>query len=146
MIDTSCDIRKLRIALSEPDLANGYFWMHGIEPPTNINFKNFVALVPQSHGGQARHGYPNVTLTWANPSATTLYNLRQFIDQSNNLIFLTIPYNDGSVEGRQYIDIRGIPIPVSGQETGIYGSPGIAFSSIQLKINNLTVITNPATF
>ena len=149
IVQNQCDIHKVRLSLTELGLSTGYLYLRKIQPPNLIQYSGFTDLVTVGDSGQSRQGFANAILTWTNPSAKTVYYIRKYVDDSlsgSRLLYATIPLNDGSTFYRQFIDISGVPLVISAQETGQFGSRGIAFNAIELKLNNVTILNNPASF
>jgi len=148
--NTKLDKCSFRIALTDPGLATGYLHLYGLALPTTINYQGFSGEFSRGAGAKVLHGYKNCTLTWVDVDAKTVYRIKKFADDAlasgTGLLYLTVPYNDGSVVGRTYIDISGVPHPITTQEAGNISGLGLAYDNLQLFINNITIINNPAQF
>ena len=149
MINTLCDYQNYRISLTEAGLTTGYFFLRDIEPPDTAIYKNFSLTSSQSYGGQIQHGFAKVTLTWNVARSKTVYLLKQYLNTpyGNRELYLTIPYNDGSVMGRRFIDVKGIAHPIDVTEGGTIPSRnGMYYENLVITLNNLIIVNNPATF
>lgn len=134
-----------RLAISEAGLAKGYLFTQGLPPP-QPDFKDHSVKVDQSDGGQARHGYQNVTLLWEVLTQAQGARLRQLVESANGTIYATFPRGDGKSGGWNYIDVSGTPLipdmaPAARPEAG-----GWVYQNVQLVIRNLTIINEPANF
>ena len=148
-VNTAQDFQNFRIATTLSDLNKGYFFLRNIAPPATATFKGFSQIIPQSEGGATTHGFRNVTLSWVNVDPRTVYYIKKYVNAAlggNKQIYLTIPYNDGTKPGRRFIDIVGRPHPIDAAESGIIDGGGMFFENLQLFINNVTIINDPAVF
>ena len=149
IVTNNCDPYKVRLSLTEVGLVTGYLWVRNIAVPNNIQYTGFAELISQADGGQSRQGFKNCELNWINSDSKTLYYVRRFVDNAltgNRILYATIPLNDGQALSRRWIDISGIPLPISGEEAGNFGNFGIAYSGFSLKLNNVQIINNTASF
>lgn len=145
VVNTRCDPLNYRIG---PTLSGlDFFFLVGITTPSTANYQGFSDKAAQGDGGQATHGYKTVTLTWVNADPKTVRRVKQYVNQalsSTKEIYLTVPYNDGSVIGRTFIDIVGRPWPIEAAEDGIQGNWGMVYGNLTLFVNNVTIVNNPA--
>lgn len=137
------DYYGFRIATTLSGLTTGYFFLRGIEAPLTPVFKNFSEAVPQGDGGQAQHGYPNITLNWTNATIKTANGIKNFVDTAlagTKLIYITVPYNDGSSPSAAFTDFVGRPYPLDITESGTFSPYGATFE-FTLFINNVEFVT-----
>ena len=139
------NLQNFRIGEDATKLLTGQFCFYRIATPDTSVFKGFSEQIPQADG-QVQHGSKNVEITWVNPNNNTVYQVKKFVDAalaSTKLLYLTVPYNDGTKVGERWIDIYGTPIPVNPEPLPItwFGS---GFSTLTLRINDLTILNNPA--
>lgn len=149
IIDNRCDYKKFRIGTDATSLNRGYFFIRKIATPTVAQFKGFSEAIPQSTGGLVQHGYLNATISWVNADPNTVFIVKSLVDTAlagTQQLYLTIPYNDGSTRARRFIDIVGRPHPIDTSEGGVQGNWGIFFDTLELFINNVTIVNNPAVF
>lgn len=148
-VNTSNDWQKFRIALTQAGLTTGFFFLRKIALPTTCTFKGFSQAIPQSEGGSVQHGFLNVTMSWLNVTPITAYYIRKYVTDALNgtkMLYLTVPYNDGTKPGRRFIDVSGRPHPIDTAEGGTIDGGGLFYENLQLFVNNVTVINDPATF
>lgn len=152
IIDTTMDVKSYRIAHSLVGLATSYFYALGVALPTTATYKNFSEQLGQSDGGAVQHGYRFAELTWVNVDPYTAFKIKEFVDfslGSTKVLYMTVPYNDGSYIARRFIDISGRPIPLDIAEAGVVqgiGGSGIFFDNLVLRLSNITIENNPAVF
>lgn len=140
-------LQNFRIALTQAALPTSYNFLYKIASPDTAVFKGFSETVNQAQNA-VQHGYKNVELTWTNVNNNTVYQIKRFVDQAlagTRLLYMTVPYNDGTKPSERFIDISGIPYPVDPQPLpiAIFGS---GYQSLTLKLNNVTILSNPASF
>lgn len=121
------------------------FFLLGLPIPQTPNLQQFSALVPQSQGGQSRQGYVNLTLLWSELDrfqAVTLKSLVDTVLTAGTPLYLTVDFSDGTYGPGRFADVSGTPIPLTLIPTG--NSQQFMYSNVELKLNNVTVITvNP---
>ena len=143
--------RKLgwRIATTEAGLASGYFFAMGLEVPTNAPYHDYSTRVGQSTGGQARHGYKNVRCYWERLDRREARMLREAVQAGLDLtgtIFLTIDRANGSGDTFDWIDVSGKPHMPDFDPSRFGGATNIMHENVELFVNNLTIINDPASF
>lgn len=147
MLQTQNDLCNVRLSLSEASLPNGYIVHRKIQVPQVINYRGFSGLFSQSLGGNVGHGYKTVVFTWTNINHITSYRIKKFVDDAKSgsgLLYATVPYNDGSTLSRVFIDISGVPQIIDIAEAGNFSNVGVYFPSLELKLNAVTILNNPA--
>ena len=148
-VDTRRDLQNFRISLTAPGLATGHFFLRKIALPATATYKGFSQAVPQSEGGSVQHGFRNVTLSWVNVDPRTVYYLKKYVSDclaGTKTLYMTVPYNDGSKVGRRFIDVSGRPAPLDTAEGGVIDGGGMYFENLELFLNNVTIVNNPAVF
>lgn len=143
--------RKLgwRIATTEAGLASGYLFALGISPPTNAPYRPYSVRVGRSTGGQARHGYKNVRMFWANLDRVEARILKEIVEAGIALtgeIYLTVDRADGDSDTFDWIDVRGKPHTPDFDPSRFAGASDIVHENIELFTNNLTIVNDPASF
>lgn len=141
-----------RIGLTEAALMKNYFQFFKIPEPTTSQFKTFSGTFAQSDGGQAQMGYYNLRMTWQALRPDQAFFIRVFIDAAlgasasgTGVIYLTVPYNNADKMSLRWIDIAGIPYPLDASVGGtINGGLGMYYENVELFVNNITIINDPA--
>jgi hypothetical protein len=132
-----------RLAFTESGLGKGYLFSRGLPPPSTVTFKDFSGEYSQSDGGKVQHGYLSVVLMWNVLTYTQSYQLRKYTNSS--VLYATIDRNNGTKPGRDWVDVRGVPLPMNiERDRGIAGSIGGATINVTLTINNLTIVNDPS--
>ena len=139
-----------RIASTEAGLARGNFKVRNIPPPDSAPYRGYSHRVSKTTGGQARHGYKNVRFFWEvldRGQAAALKRVIQAGLDDAGLLFLTIDRNDGDAGGIDWIDVSGRPyMPDFDPSTPIASASRTAHERIELFVNNLTIVNDPASF
>jgi len=139
-----------RIATTEAGLSTGWFFALKLTPPTNAPFHDYSVRVSHSEGGQARHGYNNVRLFWETLSrgqGNTLRTVLQAsLDSSSKRVFMTIDRANGTGAGPDWIDISGKVHMPDFDPSQFAGATGIVHQNVELFLNNVTIINDPAIF
>lgn len=145
----TCELLNFRMATTELGLEKGYLFLRKVPTPNRADYKDYSAKFDQSVGGQARHGYKNVTILWTSLTPLQVNKIKAMITAvkaGNDLIYLTIDRNNGDSLNYDWIDVSGYPHQIDPEEDGdLVGSQGRAFRNIQLFVNNLTIINDPST-
>lgn len=122
------------------------FFLLGLPIPQTPNFQQFSTLVPQSQGGQLRQGYINFTLLWSELDRLQAFTLKEIVDTvltTGTPLYMTVDFSDGTYLPGRFADISGTPSPLTLAPIG--NSQGMVYQNVELKVNNITVITtNPA--
>lgn len=142
---------RWRIALTEPLLASGWFIARGLPEPSQVEFKGHTSKSPQSEGGVGRHGYLNVTLLWTKLTLSQANTLRDLyndsVAQASGLLFMSILRMDGTNPGKDWIDVSGRPdLSDIVADAPIIGARGFMVSNITLKLGNVAIVNDPASF
>jgi len=92
-----------------------------------------------------------VTLTWNSIRTTSAKLLKKYVDTAistqNGLLYLTVPYNNGTIAGRTFIDVSGVVHPTDLTEGGLIPrSVGMYYQGLIIFVNNLIIANNPAEF
>lgn len=142
---------NFRIALSEAALATGRFFVHGLPPPSLCSYQDHSVKASKGEGGQSRHGYERATFVWDAMSTKQSYVLRTLVqnalDGASGLLYATIDRSNGEAPGWDWVDVSGVPhMPdiAPGPARGV--RMGTAHHNIQLVLNNLTIVNDPAEF
>lgn len=144
-----CDL-KFRISLTEAGLAKGMSFLRNIPPPDSPIYNDHSAKVGKGQGGQARHGFATATVLWDALSPDQSYELRTLVQNALDglgVIYLTIDRSNGTSPGPDWIDVYGVPyMPdiAPGRTRG--KRRGVIHNSIQLFVNDLTIVNDPAVF
>lgn len=121
------------------------FFLLGLPVPQTPNFQQYSALTPQSQGGQSRQGYINLTLLWSELDrfqAVTLKNIVDTVLAAGTPLYMTVDFSDGTYGPGRFADVSGTPIPLTLTPAG--NSQEFVYPNVELKVNNVTVITtNP---
>lgn len=115
-------------------------------PPVNLgDYKTYSELVPQSQGGQVRQGYRYVTLLWNELTASQFRTLTRIVELAivAGTIYGTVDKADGTGLINSFIDIAGIPTPLTWQP--VADARGVVYQNVELRINNVTVTADPST-
>lgn len=140
---------KWRISTTEAGLARGNFFIWELPPPSLPDYQNFSERVPEAEGGEATVGYAKLELTWENVSPHVLRTLRRLVQTSldgTKDLYLTIDRSNGEGSGYDWVDVKGIPhIPEKRVGRNSSGSRGTFLSSVLLRVNNITIVNDPAT-
>lgn len=134
-----------RIASSSAGLARGAFFALGLPPPNTPIYKTYSEILPQSQGGQTQQGYINVVILWSELDFLQARTLRRIVDAAvaAGTIYLTVDKADGSGLANAFIDISGVPIPLTLEPAPL--SQGRVFQNVELRVNNCTVTADPST-
>ena len=127
-------------------LARKNFFLLGLPPPQTPVFETYSQLVPQSQGGQSRQGYINATLLFESLDRYQAFVLNQIVETvltAGTPLYLTVDFSDGSTLPGSFIDISGTPWPIV--LTPASNSQGVVYQNVELKVNNCTIVNNPAT-
>lgn len=138
-----------RIAATEAALANGYMFLRGIPLPDTAPYRDHSQRVSKTTGGQARHGYKNVRLFWEILDRAQANRLRTIVQaglDDAGYVYLTIDRNNGIAGGPDWIDVRGRPYMPDFDPSQIAGATGTVHQRVELFVNNLTIVNDPATF
>lgn len=140
-----------RLSVSEAGLARGYLFLRDIPPPSTSVYKTFSGEFSQSDGGFRQMGYTNVVMRWKYLTSAHAHRLTRYVEVSlagSGILYATIAKNNATSVGRDYIDIRGIPRPMNIEEEGEIAGSGllVVYQNVQLSINNIVVINDPALF
>ncbi len=143
-------INGWRISSTEAQLVRGLFFAYGFPHPTSAPYRDYSVRASQSEGGQVRHGYKNVRLFWdvlTRPQALFLRNIIQEGLDDAGFIYLTIDRANGTAGGVDWIDVRGRPhMPDFDPSTPIVTATGIVHRNIELYVNNIFIVNDPAWF
>lgn len=145
MLDNSKWILYWRISTTST-LARRNFFAIGLPPPQTPVFETYSELIPQSQGGQSRQGYINATILWdvlTRPQAFLLNTMVEAVLAAGTELYMTLDYSTGDYEANTFADVRGTVWPLVLQP--IASSQGIIYQNVELKLNNITAITVPAT-
>ena len=134
-----------RIATSEAGLATGALFARKIPKPQTF-YRDHSSRSSQGEGGEARHGYLNVSLLWDTLTASQASALKAVITaaqgQSSGLMYLTIRRTDATNGDTDWIDVSGRPLMPEFQSS----NDGRIFRNVELTINNLTILNDPSTY
>lgn len=137
-----------RLATTENGLATGHLFVWQLPPPTTATYRDHSQKFPQSDGGEARHGFRSVELTWNTLTPAQAYTIRRMVVtvlSAGNPLYLTINRADGTRPGNDWIDVFGRPrIPDIEPEGSIAGASGFYHRNVTLFVNNLTIVNDPA--
>lgn len=142
---------NFRLATTEAGLATGRLFLRNIPPPSLCAYQDHSVKAAKGEGGQSYHGYERCTILWDVMSTSQSYALRQLIesalDSASGLLFATIDRSNGEAPGWDWIDVSGVPhIPdiAPGPVRGV--RRGTSHHNIQLVLNNLSIVNDPAEF
>jgi hypothetical protein len=138
-----------RIGATESGLQLGHFFVWGIPYPDLAIFKNFSTSVNEAGGGESQHGFATVELTWNVLTMPQAKTIRDFIETvlavgGGGDLYLTVDLStNGNYAWGTWADIKGKPyrpllVPTS-------GSQGLRIEDFTLKVNNVSIVNNPAT-
>lgn len=143
--------QNFRLALTEAALATGRLFVRQLPPPSLVPYQDHSVKVGKGEGGQSLHGYQRCTFMWDNMATKHSYVLRTLIqaalDSAGGVLYATIDRSNGTAPGGDWIDVYGVPIMpdfAPGAARGIRN--GVAHSNVQLVINNLTIVNDPAVY
>lgn len=130
------------------DLSKAYFFVIGLPTPVAFDYEGHTERTPQSTGGEKRQGYKTLSVVWSMLTARQSYRLKQLLEvviAASTPLYMTIPRQDGDAcLDQDWIDISGTPIMPK------FASPpnsrGVIHSPVELRINNITIENDPATF
>ena len=139
-----------RIASTEAGLQKGNFFVWKIPPPDSFEFKDYSTKMPQSQGGQSRHGFPNITILWTSMAPLQSQALRFLIQEGLDdagFVYLTIDRSNGTSSGRDWIDVRVRPeMPDFRPQSQVASSDGIMHGQVRFYGNDLFIVNDPASF
>lgn len=127
-------------------LAHKNFFLLGLPIPQTPAFETYSTLVPQSQGGQTRQGYINVKILWSELTKYQAWKLNQLVETvlaAGTPLYMTVEYNDGTYLEGWFVDVSGTPYPLV--LTPVQNSQGIIYQNVEMTLNNVTVVNNPAT-
>ena len=143
---------KWRFSLTEAGLAQGGLANYHLPIPTVPHLRKHSVQVPQDEGGQALHGWPNVSLLWERLSEEQFARLLRLVKdarEGTGFLYATVwtgAYWDGDL---RWIDVYGRPHwPESGAPRAVggtyLGQP--SHEAVTLFINALTVVNDPSSY
>lgn len=132
-----------RIGVSEV-LLTPLFIMN-VAPPSTSQYKGFSKEEIESDGGGLQHGYKTVELTWINPSAMSVFQIKKQVEggllTANRELYLTIPFNDGqTIASRTFYNIYGKVRPLEIHESGNIAGRGMVYQSLTLRLNAVIIL------
>jgi hypothetical protein len=139
-----------RLASTEAGLQKGNFFVWKIPPPSTFEYKDYSTRMPQSQGGQSRHGYSSITILWEGLDTAQSHALRFIVEAGLNdagFVYLTIDRSNGNASGRDWIDVRVRPeMPDFRPRAPVAGSNGILHDQVRFFGNDLFIVNDPASF
>lgn len=134
-----------RISSEPADLSRNFLFLLRVPPPTVVQYKDHSVRSPKGDGGESRHGYKSVELTWDRLDLNQFRRLKSKIDYTAD-VYLTFPMLNGEREGMGWVDGYGKPslsdpVPLS----PLTGKVAV-YANITLRVNNVTIINDPADF
>ena len=140
-------LNKWRIGLTE----GGKAWFVSLElpPPNTAPFSERVESVPYSLGKFAEIGYQSIPIGFNDLTGTQMYRLRKYVDdarQNNSqVLHMTIWLATGEKSGVNWADISGYVSPITYSSITPVAN-GSMYQNVEIIINNVTVINDPAQF
>lgn len=140
-----------RIAGSQAGLEEGAnFFILGIPEPDAANYNDHRVRRAQSTGGQARHGFAVLTLSWSELPSLGAYNLNRIITTKeasdgvgNALIYVTTVIALATGEAPIWVDLSGrAHLPTW---TPLGKGAGWVYAGATLTLNNCTILAQPST-
>lgn len=125
-------------------LTNQNLFALGLPPVNTSNYRTYSQIVPQSQGGATRQGYINIPILWDDMTYNQFYTVFQINEAAltAGTIYATIDKANGTGLVNSFIDISGKPQPL--EYTVASNGRGIIYINVTLRINNVTVINDPA--
>lgn len=135
----------VRLATSEANLTKGWLFTRYIPMP-EIEYQDHSVRHTRGPGGQAKHGYANVTLTWENLHSAGAAWIRDTVEAVTfpSEFYATIPLNDASTPGKNWADIAGRAHPPIITYVGRPDGLGDEAYIVELVINNVRVVNSPS--
>lgn len=125
-------------------LARKHFFALGLPPVSLPDYKTYSELLAQSQGGQARQGYINIRLLWDEMDFFQFRTLTRITEAAilAGAIYATVDKANGTGLVNSFIDIHGIPLPLTWQP--LSNGRGVMYQNVTLTINNITVDADPS--
>lgn len=119
--------------------------MLGLPIVNTYNYRTYSQIVPQSQGGSRRQGYINIPILWDDMTFLQFYTLFQINEAAltAGTIYATIDKANGTGLVNSFVDISGQPAPL--EYTVTTNGRGVMYANVTLRINNVTVESDPAT-
>ena len=139
----------IRIATSEANLAVGYLlYSWHLPEPTTPFYNDHSVKIATADGGQSLRGYRIVRILWNRLSAeqTQILNgLVREVKGNGGLLYMTVDKGWSNIARiNNWIDISGRPSII---DTGpAQGTSGTMRDNVELTLNNVSVINDPANF
>lgn len=126
-------------------LARKNLYAMGLPPVNTPDYKTYSEIVPQSQGGQARQGYINSRILWDELDFLQFRTLTRIVEAAitAGAIYATVPKDDGTGLLNTFIDVHGVPLPLTWQV--VSNARGVIYQSVTLVINAITVDADPST-
>lgn len=130
---------------STSTLTNKHLFALGLPPVSLPDYKTYSELLAQSQGGQARQGYINERLLWDELDFEQFRTLTRITEAAilAGAIYATVPKDNGTGLLNAFIDIHGIPLPLTWQP--VSNGRGIMYQNVLLAINAVVVDNDPST-
>lgn len=143
---TNYKLDPWRIGTDATNLLSGFFFILGLPLPEAFDYETYTEQVPQSQGSAALQGYSYVSIVWNGLTGVQAYALKsriQTVRAAGTELYLTIPEDGGDVcKELGWIDVSGWPaLP---RFTSPPNSHGRIYAPVELRVNNLTVVNDPA--
>jgi hypothetical protein len=139
-----------RIALTEPGLAKGLFWVVGLPPPSTPPYRDHSVIVAKSDGSNREYGYKNVTIMWDRMTMQEGFVLHSTVEAARDgtgLLFMTVLRGDGSGSGADWIDVSGRPGRVVLTPASPFNRNGQGtYDNVVLTVNNLSILNDPSSY
>ena len=144
-----CYYAKWRIALDEPGLEFGSFFVHRMIPPATCEYRGYSTESPNTDGSTDTHGYGVAEMVWgelSKPQYATLYQIVEQARQARQRLFMTIDAGDGVSFGEQFIDISGYPGAIKQRQGGPLHLKldGAHYQGVALTLRNVEELNRPS--
>lgn len=126
-------------------LAHQNLFALGLPPVNTPDYKTYSEIVPQSQGGQSRQGYINSRILWDELDFVQFRTLTRIVEAAitAGTIYATVPKDDGTGLLNTFIDVHGVPLPLTWQP--VSNARGVVYQSVTLVINAIVVDADPST-
>ncbi len=138
---------SFRVATSSAGLQDGgALKARGITVPDLALYDDHSQRLARQDGGQALRGFAWLEWFWTEIDDMSLWRLNQLIDAAwtaGTPLYLTTDISgNGLLPAAYFVDLQGVPLRPEARP--IAQAQGRTFNGVTFRVNNITIINNPA--